>query len=448
MELDIEAIDERGQGLASHDGKTYFVSDALPRERVHAVIERDKQTHAFARIQQILRPSPARVEPRCPHFGTCGGCVLQHIEPGAQVALKQQALEENFRRMAGVRPAQVLAPIHGPAWNYRYRARLSVRYVPARGGVLLGFHERKSSYVADIHVCPVMPQVVSDLLGPLHDLIGRLSIPHRIPHIQVAVGEDHTVALVLRHLLPLSDVDIELLSGFSAEFGVRWWLQPGGLDSATPMPEAPANAEPQEKEGACPEQTFLAYSLPEFGLRMRFQPTDFIQANLAANRVLVSQAVALLQLSRQDRVLDLFCGVGNFTLPIATVAGNVAGVEGSEALLAKARRTAENHGLDSRVQWHGADLFKIDEQWIKGQGHFDAILLDPPREGARAVAEALANRGRRHGPRRIVYVSCNPATLARDTAILVHKGGYRLKAAGVVNMFPHTLHVESISVFE
>lgn len=450
IELDIDAVDGRGQGVASCEGKTYFISDALPGERVAAVIERDKGTHAFGRIHRVVRASAARVTPRCPYFGVCGGCLLQHIEPRAQVAFKQKVLEESFARVAGLRPAQVLAPVYGPEWNYRFRARLSVRYVPTRGGVLLGFHERKSSYVADIHVCHVMPRVVSRLLTPLHDLIARLSIPDRIPHIQVAVGDDHTVALVLRHLLPLTPADSRLMQEFSDVFDVQWWLQAGGLETATPLHEGTANqgCDSAVDRGSRRVHAPLTYSLPEFGLEMGFRPTDFIQANLTANRTLVSRAVSLMQLTPNDRVLDLFCGVGNFTLPIAATAREVVGVEGSEALLKKARQSATDHGLESHVSLHCADLFQVDCRWLEEQGEFDAILLDPPREGARAIAEALATRGRRNGPRRIVYVSCNPATLARDTAILVHKGEYRLVSAGVVNMFPHTLHVESISVFE
>ncbi|WP_301116701.1 23S rRNA (uracil(1939)-C(5))-methyltransferase RlmD [Pusillimonas sp. (ex Stolz et al. 2005)] len=450
IDLDIDVIDERGQGLANRGSKTYFVSDALPGERVTATIERDKGTHAIGRVQRILRASPARVMPRCPHFGVCGGCLLQHIEPGVQVALKQRALEKTFARVAGLRPARMLSPIHGPDWNYRFRARLAVRYVPTRGGVLLGFHERKSSYVADIQVCLVMPKVVSDLLMPLHDLIARLSIPHRIPHIQVAVGDDFKVALVLRHLLPLTETDIRQLNEFSAEFDVQWWLQPGGQETAAALLEAPAGQgiSPAAGRESRAADAALTYLLPEFGLQMRFRPTDFIQANLSANRALVSRAVSLLQPMPNDRVLDLFCGLGNFTLPVATLAREVVGVEASEALLDKARQIAADHGLASRVRLQCADLFRIDSGWLEKQGEFDLMVLDPPREGARAVVEAMATRGRRYGPRRIVYVSCNPATLARDAAILVHKGKYRLTSSVIVNMFPHTLHVESISVFE
>lgn len=507
IDLDIETLDKGARGVARRHGKVLFIDGALPAERVRAVIERDKDSHAFGRVQDVLRPSPFRVSPPCPHFGVCGGCALQHADGAAQVALKQRELEDALGRKAGLGPLQVLPPLHGPQWAYRHRARLAVRFVPTRGGVLLGFHERKSSFVADIHVCHVLPRPVSDLLEPLHGLIASLSIPHRIPQIEVAVGElrreahggaggrdgrspyverdepraecvepcvesgelcvetgelcvetgepcvengepcvegiepcsesggePHAIVLVLRHLLPLAEADLDTLRAFALRHKVAWWLQPGGPDTAAPLDAGRLDV--------------LAYGLPRFGLHMRFRPTDFIQANVQANRALVSRALDLLRAGPEDRVLDLFCGLGNFTLPLATQVREVVGVEGSEALLARARRGAREHGLAARTRFACTDLFHVDVRWLRGQGAFDAILLDPPREGARAVSEALAALDVFERPRRIVYVSCNPLTLARDAAILAHQGGYRLVAAGVVNMFPQTSHVESVSVFE
>ena len=469
VDLEIESLDERAQGVAHYDGKRFFIDGALPGERVRAFIARDKATYALGRAESVVRASPSRVAPRCPHFGVCGGCVLQHVDASTQVALKQKDLEDAFHRIAGLKPQQILPPLHGPQWAYRHRARLAVRFVPAQGGVLLGFHERKRSFVADIRVCHVLPKQVSDLLEPLHDLIAALSIPHRIPQIQVAVGDPvakpirkdssgtrhvqatctsegpGAVVLVLRHLLPLTQDDIELLRAFGARHGVSWWLRPGGPETAMPLNE---DIDSKLPEGDSPMSSALSYELPRFGLKMRFRPADFIQANLAANRALVSRALDLLQVGPADRVLDLFCGLGNFTLPLATQAQHVIGVEGSKPLLERAQRAAQEHGHDAHVRFICADLFQVDAHWLRGLGRFDAILLDPPREGARAVAEALVAAGRQYGPRRIVYVSCNPITLARDTAILVHKGGYRLKVSGLVNMFPHTAHIEAVSVFE
>jgi len=444
IDLDIEALDDQARGVATRDGRRFFIEGALPGERVRAAIGRAKPNYAVGGVRSVLRASPHRVEPRCPHFGVCGGCTLQHIDAATQVALKQRELEDVFERAAGLAPARILPALQGPDWAYRHRARLAVRFVPSRGGVLLGFHERKSSFVADIRVCHVLPAAVSDLLGPLHRLVAALSIPHRIPQIEVAVGGDGLIVLVLRHLLELSDGDRDRLRAFAARHGIVWWLQPGGPDTAAPLD---AGAAHPGAEGATKRRE-LAYGLPRFGLNMRFRPTDFIQANMAANRALVSRALDLLEAGPGDRVMDLFCGLGNFTLPIATQAKEVLGVEGSAALLERARQAATDHGLEGRAHFACTDLFSVDAHWLREQGRFDLMLLDPPREGAPAVAEALAALSAAERPRRIVYVSCNPATLARDTAILAHRGGYRLKACGVVNMFPHTSHVESVSVLE
>ena len=431
--LDIESLDLEARGVARRDGKVVFVEGALPGERVSVQVVRRKPSYEIARVDQILRASSQRVTPRCPHFGVCGGCAMQHLDPAAQVAVKQRALEDTFWHVGKLRPARILPPMHGPAWGYRYRARLSVRVVPKKGGVLVGFHERKSSYVADMRTCHVLPAHVARLLVPLRGMIASLSAPDRMPQIEVAVGDACTV-LVLRHLLPLTDGDVAVLRAFAREHGVTWWLQPKGPDSVHPL-------EPGDAET-------LAYALPEFGLRLPFKPTDFTQVNHAINRVLVSRALSLLEPGPQDRVADLFCGLGNFTLPLATRAREVVGVEGSKALTDRALAAARRHGLADRTAFATLNLFEVDADWLRGLGRFDRMLIDPPREGAQAVAQALTQLQAAERPARIVYVSCNPATLARDAAILVHEGGYALRAAGVINMFPHTGHVESIAVFE
>ncbi|WP_459614202.1 23S rRNA (uracil(1939)-C(5))-methyltransferase RlmD [Bordetella sp. 2513F-2] len=431
--LKIESLDLEARGIARRDGKVVFVEGALPGERVTVSTVRRKPSYEIARVESVLAPSSQRVAPRCPHFGVCGGCAMQHLEPSAQVAIKQRALEDTFWHIGKLKPARVLAPMQGPAWGYRYRARLSVRVVPKKGGVLVGFHERKSSYVADMRECHVLPPPVSALLMPLRAMIAAMSAPDRMPQIEVALGDAVTV-LVLRHLLPLTEGDLAILRAFAARHGVQWWLQPKGPDTVHPL-------EPEHADA-------LAYSLPEFGLRMPYRPTDFTQVNHAINRSLVSRALTLLEVQPGDRVADLFCGLGNFTLPLATRAREAVGIEGSKTLTDRAMEAARRHGLEGRTRFATLNLFEVDLQWLLDLGRFDRMLIDPPREGAQAVAQALARLAPEERPVRIVYVSCNPATLARDAAIMVHEGGYALKSAGVINMFPHTGHVESIAVFE
>ena len=431
--LDIESLDLDARGIARKEGKVIFVEGALPGERVSVQTVRRKPSYEIARVEHIHRPSSQRVTPRCPHFGMCGGCAMQHLHPAAQVAVKQRALEDALWHVGKLLPGRLLAPIHGPTWGYRFRARLTVRLVPKKGGVLVGFHERKSSYVADMRECHVLPPHVAALLLPLRELIGTMSAPDRLPQIEVAVGDVATV-LVLRHLVPLTDGDIHLLEAFAKRHGVQWWLQAKGPDTVRPL-------NPEHEDA-------LAYSMPEFGLRMPFRPTDFTQVNHAINRVLVSRALSLLEASPQDRVADLFCGLGNFTLPLATRCREVVGVEGSATLTERALQAARRHGLDGHTAFSTRNLFEVGVDWLRAQGRFDRILIDPPREGAHAVSQALSALSPAERPVRIVYVSCNPASLARDAAILVHEGGYRLSAAGVVNMFPHTGHVESMAVFD
>ena len=428
----IESVDLEGRGIARRQGKVVFVEGALPGERVMLKVTKRKPSYELAEAERVVRASPQRVAPRCAHFGVCGGCAMQHMDPAAQVAIKQRVLEDTLWHIGKLVPQRVLPPIHGPAWGYRYRARLSVRVVVKKGGVLVGFRERRSSYVADMRECHVLDPHVASLLVPLREMVAAMPARDRVPQIEVAVGDNHVV-LVLRHLIPLVDEDLAVLREFAARHDIHWWLQPKGPDTVHPL-------EPEDIDG-------LAYTLPEFGLRMPFKPTDFTQVNHAINRVLVSRAIALLEPQPEDRVADLFCGLGNFTLALATRCREVVGVEGSQALTDRALDAARRHGVDAHTAFSTLNLFEVDETWLRSLGHFDRMLIDPPREGALAVAKALATLGADR-PRRIVYVSCNPATLARDAAILVHEGGYTLKAAGVVNMFPHTAHVESIAVLE
>ncbi|HQP66153.1 MAG TPA: 23S rRNA (uracil(1939)-C(5))-methyltransferase RlmD [Quisquiliibacterium sp.] len=441
LELEVESIDLDANGVAHHEGKVVFVRDALPGERVRAQVVRRKPRFDVAQTEQVLRGSVARVAPRCPHFGVCGGCSMQHLEPRTQLAIKQRALEDQLWHLGRVRPGTVLRPIAGPTWSYRYRARLSVRHVAKKGGVLVGFHERGSSYVADMHGCAVMPPRVSDLIDPLRTFIGTLDMRDRMPQIEVALGEVETgevLALVFRVLEPPTDRDRAALIAFARTHAFELWFQPKGPDTVHLV------WAPHDDEAQAPSSR-LAYTLPEFDVRMPFRPTDFTQVNHRVNEMLVAHALRLLQPQPDDRVADMFCGLGNFSLPLARRARAVVGVEGSATLVARATENARANGLSGRATFQVANLFEVDDTRWRALGPFDRVLIDPPREGALELAKALSSDP--HKPERIVYVSCNPATLARDAGVLVHTGGFTLLAAGAVNMFPHTSHVESIAVF-
>jgi 23S rRNA (uracil1939-C5)-methyltransferase len=440
--LEVESLDLDAQGVARRtDGKVVFIEGALPGEQVLCNTGRKKNNWEQGTMTALRRESAQRVRPACPHFGlhagACGGCKMQHLHPMAQVAIKQRVLEDNMWHLAKVRPEMMLRPIEGPAWGYRHRARLSVRHVAKKGTVLVGFHERKSRYVADMQVCPVLPDKVSRLLMPLRGLIGAMDQRDRLPQIELAIGDEAT-SLVLRHLEPLTEADLSRLRAFGIAHGVQWWLQPKGPDSVHLLEEGG----PQ-----------LAYALPEFGLRLPFAPTDFTQVNAAINGVLVSRALRLLEVQHGERVIDWFCGLGNFSLPLATMAAGVLGIEGSPTLVQRAHDNAARNGLAEKTNFEARDLFALTAAGLTALGPADRWLVDPPREGAFALAKALAEL---HAapppgwapPRRIVYVSCNPATLARDAGLLVHQAGYRCTQAGVVNMFPHTAHVESLAFFD
>ncbi len=443
--LDIESLDMEARGvghLVNEDGspgKVIFVEGALPGERVRFKSYRKKAKWEAADMAELLRESPLRAKPRCTYFGLCGGCAMQHLNGPAQVAIKQRVLEDALHHLGKVDAEMILRPIHGPDWGYRFRARLSVRHVAKKGGVLIGFHERRSSFIADMKSCEILPPPVSRMLVPLRSLIAELSIRDRLPQIELAVSEQEgkqIIVMVLRVIEPPIEDDKVQLKVFAEQWSVHFWLQPKGPDTALPF---------------YPPDSALAYALPEFGISIPFRPTDFTQVNQQINRVLVEQALRLLDVQPTDRVADLFCGLGNFTLPLAIKAAEVIGIEGSAALTERSLQNARVNGLDNKTVFFNRNLFEFSLKDLRLLGRFDRVLIDPPREGAMDVCKAIAELSSGDpdsSPKRIVYVSCNPATLARDAGVLVHVGGYVLSRAGVVNMFPHTAHVESIAVFD
>lgn len=447
----IESVDLDGHGIAHHEGKVVFVHGGLPQEMVQARVIRSKKRFDVAEVLNIEQANPSRISARCRHYGVCGGCNLQHAEPRAQLAYKQRVLEDTLWHLGRVRAGQMLRPIEGPDWGYRFRARLAVRDVPSKGGILIGFHEKASSYVANLAECPVLPPRVSALLEPLRQLVGALSIRNRMPQVEVAVGDchqppRHPLALVFRTLLPPSRQDIAHLIAFGKAHEAEIWLQARGPDSVELLCDA---------QGHRQGHSALAYELPEFGIRIPFAPTEFTQVNAGVNRQLLSRAVRLLDVHEDERVVDLFCGLGNFTLPLATRAHKVIGVEGVDALVCRGRENAAlNRAVlkaepgEQGVEFRAANLFEFDRDAWQALGRVDRLLIDPPRDGALAVARVLASLPVQERPKRLVYISCNPATLARDLGIMVHEGGWQLPMAGVANMFPHTAHVESIAVLE
>ncbi|MEA5098880.1 MAG: 23S rRNA (uracil(1939)-C(5))-methyltransferase RlmD [Burkholderiaceae bacterium] len=439
--IDIHSLDLDGRGvghLPNEDGtpgKVIFVEGALPGERVTCQPLKAKKNWETAQLVELHRESTLRVKPKCRYFGLCGGCAMQHLEPSAQVAIKQRVLEDNLWHIGRIRPEMMLSPIQGPSWGYRYRARLSVNFVPKKGGILIGFHEKKSRYITDMQSCEILPPNVSALLVPLRRLIESLSIVRQMPQIEVALGDGKDgliTALVLRIMVPLTPEDEVLLKVFADEHGIQWWLQPKGPDTAYQF---------------YPTEQQLHYTLPEFDIAMPFKPTDFTQVNHQINRVLVGRALRLLEPQPHERIADLFCGLGNFTLPLATLAREVVGIEGSAALTQRAQDNALANRLEGKTSFATRNLFEVTAEDFVKLGKFDRMLFDPPRDGALAVCQAIAQLGDLR-PQRIVYVSCSPSTLARDAGLLVNEAGYVLKMAGVINMFPHTSHVESMAVFD
>ncbi|MEJ2454469.1 MAG: 23S rRNA (uracil(1939)-C(5))-methyltransferase RlmD [Candidatus Thiodiazotropha sp.] len=428
VEATIESLTHDGKGVAHLDGKATFVHGSLPGERVRFLYTGRWRKYDEGRVVEVLESSPERVEPRCEQFGICGGCSLQHQAHAAQIQAKQQAMLDALKHIGKVAPDEVLPPLVGAsAWGYRRKARLGVRYVPKKGGALVGFRERGSSRVADITCCHVLHPRVGELLPQLRTLIDGLSAPNQVPQIEMAMG-DETCVLIFRLLETPSAEDLSLLSEFGPRHGVSIYLQEGGPETVRPL------------DGVGVE---LTYELPEFDLRLHFLPSDFTQVNSDINRQMIHRAVEMLELQPEDRVLDLFCGLGNFTLPLARQTGSVTGVEGEAGLVARARENAERNNI-SNTTFYTANLYNTLEQepWLTQR--FDKVLLDPPRSGAQEVLAHLPGLG----AERIVYVSCYPGTLARDAGILVHEQGYRLLSAGVMDMFPHTAHVESIALFE
>lgn len=426
-EAEIVDLAQDARGVAKIAGKAVFVADALPGERV--VLRRSSRRRSYdeALLERILRASPDRVTPGCAHFGTCGGCALQHLAPGAQLTYKQAQLLESLDRVGGVEPQRVLPPLTGPAWGYRRRARLGVKFVPRKGRVLVGFRERSAPFVADLHGCPVLAPPADGLIDPLAGLIGSLSIAARIPQVEVAVA-DGACALVLRTLEAPTPADLEVLRSFEASWNVRVYLQPGGAGSVTPLTTG---------------QPPLHYSLRASGRRIEFEPVDFIQVNGTVNDAMVERAIEQLGAGAGDHVLDLYCGLGNFTLAVAAHAGSVTGVEGDAALVARARRNAALNDAGN-VAFHAANLAgeTFDQPWALHR--YDRVILDPPRTGAKEVLALVGGCG----ASRVVYISCHPGSLARDAGHLVRDHGFRLSAAGVMDMFPHTTHVEAMAVFD
>lgn len=426
----IESLSHEGYGIAHVDGKTIFIDGALPFETVTYSSYRKKPTFESAQATSIHNDSFMRVKPKCPHYGVCGGCSLQHMEFGAQVAAKQRVLEDNLQRIGHVAPQSILPAIYGPAWGYRHRARLSAKNVAKKGTVLVGFHEKRSSFIADMSECHILPPHVSAQLPAMRELVKQLSIFDRMPQIELAVGANVTV-LVFRNMEEINDADFALFKAYADQWKVQIWLQPKGPDTAYPL--YPLDA---------PKLTYL---MPEFNIEMPFKPTEFTQVNHGINRVMVERAVKMLDPQPGERIADMFCGLGNFTLPIARSGASVLGMEGSQQLVERAFESAKHNGLDQLTDFTVANLFDMNPEWLEQLGHFDKMLIDPPRDGAISLVTAISAE---NGPKRIIYVSCSPSTLARDANVLVNVKGYTLKSAGIINMFPHTAHVESIAWFE
>jgi 23S rRNA (uracil1939-C5)-methyltransferase len=409
-------------------GKVVFVAGALPGERVTFRRRSFHKSHDEAALIEVLDPSPSRVVPRCAHFGVCGGCALQHLDPAAQIAAKQKELAENLARIGNIEPAEWLPPLLGPHWNYRRRARLSSRFVAKKGRSLVGFREKQGKYVADVERCEVLAEPVGSLVGTLAVLLTGMKRRESIPQIEVALSDGERV-LVFRVLDPLPEEDLEALRAFERAQGLRILLQPGGLHTIAPLTPGPVD---------------LHYRLDDFAVKLEFGPSDFVQVNAAINQAMVARAIELLEIGPQDRVLDLYCGLGNFTLPMARRAAGVVGVEGDAGLIARARSNATLNGI-SNAEFVVADLSVAPDlglPWLR-EG-FDKVLLDPPRVGAREVLSAVAHLD----PSRVVYISCHTGSLARDLGVLTHELGFRLRSAGVLDMFPHTTHVESIAVLD
>jgi 23S rRNA (uracil1939-C5)-methyltransferase len=427
FEIEIRALLENGRGVADYEGKKLEVHGALPGERVRARYLFGRRFRGQAETLEVLRSSPDRVEPRCPHFGTCSACSLQHVEQGAQLKFKQESMLAHLREQGAVAPELVLPPLSVTRWNYRRKARLSVRWVRARDRALVGFRERDGRFVTDMRECHVLDERVAIRLPALSELVTSLDARESIPQIEVSCGDDRC-ALVFRHLQPLSAGDMRALERFERQSGLAVLLQPKGPDSVTPLGPAPP---------------VLGYSLPETGVSFEFEPLDFVQVNGELNRAMVGKALELLDPQPGDRLLDLFCGLGNFSLPLAGKCDGVTGVEGDAGLVARARRNAARNGL-ANVDFIMADLYEDTPRIPVSPSDFNKVLLDPPRSGAERVLPMVGEGA----ATRVLYVSCNPETLGRDAGLLVRSHGFRLACAGIMDMFPQTSHIESMALFE
>lgn len=426
-EVDITDLSHDGRGIARIDGKAVFVSGALPGERVRLRVAARHRHFDEARVEDVLVRSPLRVEPRCPHFGTCGGCALQHLSVEGQIAAKQRVLAENFERIGKVEPQAWLEPLSDAAWGYRRKGRLSVKWVAKKDKALVGFREENPRFVADLSVCHTLLPAVGERIGEISALIGGLEARREIAQIEIAAG-DGAVALVFRHLIPLGEADRAALVAFGQRHGIAILLQPKGPDSVHPL---------------WPERIALSFRIPASEVELAFRPLDFVQVNAGMNQRMIARALDLLDPGPDDAVLDLFCGLGNFTLPIARRAGRVVGVEGEAGLVARAAENAERNGI-ANAHFHAADLAADQRGAAWTREDYGLMLLDPPRSGAAELLDYLP----RKSVRRLVYVSCHPGSLARDAGTLVHRHGFTLRQAGVMDMFPHTAHVESIALFE
>lgn len=428
VEAQVESLTLEGKGVARVEGKTVFIDGALPQEKVAFRYTSYKANYDEGRVETVLEASPDRVEPKCAHFAICGGCSWQHISLDAQIRYKQQILLENLQHIGKVQPETVFEPLTADGWGYRRKARLSARWVRKKQVALVGFREKAGGLVAEISRCEILHPLVGERITDLQALVTSLDARETLPQIEVAIGDDEVVALVVRHMEPLSEADLSKLQNFAREFQFELYLQPAG---------------PQSMHKVVGERE-LYYGHPQFDTRVRFEPLDFIQVNQSLNRKMVIRALDLLAVQPTDTVLDLFCGLGNFTLPLARQAAQVIGVEGDQAMVERARAAAQANGLYN-TDYYACNLMAEDlskEPWLKRT--YDRILLDPPRAGAKEVIPHLGKLK----AKRIVYVSCDPATLARDAGELVNTQGYKLLGAGVMDMFPHTAHVESIAVFE
>ncbi len=429
----IESVSHDGKGVCHIDDTTVFIDGALEGEELTFIYTNKRKNVAEGKVHEILKPSPLRVEPECPHFSICGGCSLQHLAADQQIILKQRVMLENLKRIGKAEPQSILEPLSGPHWGYRRKARLGVRFVVKKDKMLVGFREKHSNFLAELETCKVLHPDVGLHLRDLSDLILSLSIYNQIPQIEVAYGDDQG-AFIIRHLEAFNDEDLIKISAYAEKMALHIYLQPKGPDSITRL-------YPPEDDA---EDTFkpLSYSLPAYDIVNEFRPTDFTQVNMEINRKMIDLALSLLSPKAEDKVLDLFCGLGNFTLPLARQVTHVTGVEGSSELVVRAKENALKNGI-TNTDYHAADLFKDFSGMKWAQQKYDCILLDPARSGAKEIIEYLP----KFGAHTVVYVSCNPSTLARDTEIMVHNNGYTLVKAGVMDMFPHTAHVESIALF-